>query len=306
MSAESQERDGRVVSFLCSMCGGCCNSAPQLSLPELFHHQTRFIGCLAIRRLPREAEVQSLAERLLFRVEGAEGPDYVLLAAQAFDDPARGSCPALAEDKRCSIELDRKPKNCRSVPLEALLPDHQQRAVLARRAREAAFFGADCIVVGRRPGHLPLLDDVTLASDAESALEARRQELSDDKRFWGRAVFELLRPELFDHQERVAKLPVDGFFLMSLAPALALIASASARCRKRCIGFLNAQIELTAEVLGRSAKPSPQSIGELSGLLRASVALRSSFQLVRDRPAPSPEAPALEAWLGLGDEGVSA
>ena len=36
--------------FGCSACGKCCNSAPRLLVPELFHHQARFVGCLGLQR----------------------------------------------------------------------------------------------------------------------------------------------------------------------------------------------------------------------------------------------------------------
>jgi Fe-S-cluster containining protein len=306
------------VSFSCSACGACCNSAPQLSLPELFHHEQRFIGTLAIRRIeplasgvgPARALAATDAERVAFEalagelcesVVGPNGQEFVLLAVQAFDDPERGRCPVLDAEKRCGIHFDRKPLGCRSVPLEALLPDSLQHAVLAERARDAAYFGANCIAFEERPGHLPIVSGGKVVSEeAAHALTHRRRELDEDRRFWGKTVFEHLRRELFDHPDRVAKLPRGGFLSLSLAPVLAVVASASPRCRTRCVGFLNAQIELTAEQLapgGAAASAGAQR--ELAALLRASVALRTSLQ--RAAPLPRrPEADAVEAWLGLG------
>ncbi|MDR6497277.1 hypothetical protein J2785_000419 [Burkholderia ambifaria] len=37
----------------CNACGRCCNSAPTLSLRELFRHRHRFVGALTIRRVPK-------------------------------------------------------------------------------------------------------------------------------------------------------------------------------------------------------------------------------------------------------------
>jgi hypothetical protein len=42
-------------SFHCSACGKCCNSPPPMSVPELFYHQRRFIGCLTVRRVLERA-----------------------------------------------------------------------------------------------------------------------------------------------------------------------------------------------------------------------------------------------------------
>jgi len=309
------------VSFHCSACGACCNSAPQLSLPELFYHQERFIGCLALRRIERPPLGQAwtlalgrpvdagddeafgaLARELLEPVQGPSGPELVQLSVQAFDDPSRGLCPALASDKRCSLESERKPSHCRAVPLEPLLPDSLQRAVLADREREAAYLGAHCIRRGTQPGFLPLVEERRVVDrTAVAALLARRRELAEDRRFWGSTVFGLLRAELFDHPERVGRLPVGGYFSMSLAPALAVIASASPRCRVRTVVFLNAQIELMAENLGKGSKLAGRPRAELEGLLRASLALRSVLQSGRANDGAMPAAPAVEAWLGLAD-----
>jgi hypothetical protein len=306
-------------SFHCSACGACCNSAPQLSLPELFHHQERFIGCLAIRRIERpplgqpwsvalgrpvdagdDEAFDALAGELLEPVQGPSGPELVQLSVQAFDDPTRGLCPALAADKGCSLERDRKPSHCRAVPLEPLLPDSLQRAVLADREREAVYLGAHCIRRGTHPGFLPLLEERrVVAPPAVDALLARRRELGEDKRFWGSTVFGLLRAELFDHAERVGRLPLGGYFSMSLAPALAVVASASPRCRVRTVVFLNAQLDLIAENLGKGSKLAGRRRAELEGFLRASLALRSSLQKGRDNDRTMPAAPAVEAWLGL-------
>jgi Fe-S-cluster containining protein len=115
-------------SFRCSACGKCCNSAPEMSLPELLHHQHRFVGSLAIRRVPRprpgdrlgrgplaprasDADLRAVAElagAVLHRLPGGPQADDVLLATQAFSHGASDPCPALGADMRCTIH-DRKP-----------------------------------------------------------------------------------------------------------------------------------------------------------------------------------------------------
>jgi len=306
-----------VVSFHCTACGACCNSAPTLSLPELFHHQARFIGTLAIRRIEplklgapwggagavadaeEVAAFDALTAELCEPVQGPAGRELVLLSVQAFDEPALGRCPALGSDQRCSIHADRKPLACRSVPLEPLLPDRLQESVLAERAGDAAFWGANCIALGTRDGHLPLVRERRVVEpDAAFALTARRRELAEDRRRFGRAVFELLRQDLFDHPERVGRLPSRGFFSLSLAPALAVIASVSPRCRERTVSFLSAQIKLTAARLGAGTSASAETQREVAALRRASEALRSSLEQVGALPHVHPEAEAIEAWLG--------
>lgn len=307
-----------VVSFHCTVCGACCNSAPTLSLPELFHHQSRFIGTLAIRRIESlrvgmpwgavgavadaedVAAFDVLMAELCEPVQGPAGREHLLIAAQAFDEPALGRCPALGSDQRCAVHDDRKPLACRAVPLEPLLPDRMQAAVLAERAKDAAFWGASCIALGSREGHLPIVSGRRVVEpDALLALTSRRRELAEDRHRFGRAVFDLLRQDLFDHPERVARLPSRGFFSLSLAPALAVISSASPRCRERALGFVSAQIELTSARLSSGGSASPETERELSSLLRASTALRTSLEEVGALPDVHPEADAIEAWLGL-------
>jgi hypothetical protein len=65
-------------SFRCSACGKCCNSPPEMSVPELFHHQHRFVGCLAVRRLPRVSPGDRLAGE--GAATAADARAYALLA----------------------------------------------------------------------------------------------------------------------------------------------------------------------------------------------------------------------------------
>ncbi|MCM3332868.1 hypothetical protein M3608_12845, partial [Kocuria palustris] len=77
----------------CNACGRCCNSAPTLSLRELFRHRHRFVGALTLRRVPKRrtgerwqaggreqtldaddvAAADALADRLFHRGGGMNG-----------------------------------------------------------------------------------------------------------------------------------------------------------------------------------------------------------------------------------------
>ncbi|SAL87296.1 flagellin N-methylase [Caballeronia arvi] len=46
------------------------------------------------------------------------------------DYPSAGRCPALADDGLCSLHSTGKPDQCAAVPLDPLVPDHLQHAVL--------------------------------------------------------------------------------------------------------------------------------------------------------------------------------
>jgi hypothetical protein len=245
-----------------------------MSLPELFRHQTLFIGCLGIRRMP----------------DGS-----VAITSHAYDDPLANTCSALGEDKLCSLQAKGKPLACRSVPLEAGLPDELQLAVLQERARDARFMGADCIQP--RPqldsvaGHLPVIVEGPRVVDPEArrALELRRAALRQDRATWGDRVFQMLG--------RGLKLPEQGYLCLSLAPALSLISSVSNALTRRVLEYLSAQIELIALTVGAPVEEPTQAQRELAGMLGASLRLRAKLQSARPLPQPSPAAPAIEAWL---------
>jgi hypothetical protein len=279
----------RLVHFGCSRCGACCNSNPQMSLPELFRHQALFIGCLGIRRTPH-----------------ASGG--VAIASQAYDDPLAQTCSALGEDKLCSLQTKGKPLACRSVPLEAALPDALQLSVLQERARDARFMGAECIQPRTEldptvPGHLPVIVEGPRVVDPEArrALELRRAALRQDRAYWGDRVFQMLGRELFEHPARGLRLPEQGSLCMSLAPALSVISSLSNALTRRVLEYLNAQIELVALTVGAPVKEPTQAQRELAGMLRANVSLRAKLQSARPLPQPEPRAPAVEAWLAERD-----
>jgi hypothetical protein len=233
----------------------------------------------------------------------------VLLVTHAWHDERLARCPALAEDGRCALHAENKPLVCAVAPLDALEPDALQHRVLAQRAREAAYFGADCLAEGApalaardargatlnpssdeaatRDGFVPLVRRLQVVElEARRALAARREALVLEKRFWGTAVFRLFESELFLNPAALAKIPAGGFLSLSLAPVIMVVAEASARCRARCLEYLDAQLVLAAR-LG------------LEDVTRTHSALRRAL-LARDPAAPAqPLADGTEAWLGL-------
>jgi hypothetical protein len=293
-----------------------------MSLPELFRHQTSFVGCLSIRRLEHvqrgtdahaAAELEAFLPRYAQRAKSGTVSQYVFITAQAYNDPLAAKCAALTEDKLCSLQDNGKPLACRSVPLEATLPDVFQLSVLEARAREAEFMGADCIQprtgqdsVGvpakqgaTAPLHLPVIVEGPRVVDPEAqrALALRRAALHWDRSYWGDRVFEMLRRDLFDHPERVRGLPEQGYLCLSLAPALSVISTVSNPLARRVVEYLSAQIELIALTLGAPVKEPTQAQRELAGMLRANLALRAKLQAARPLPQPASNASEVEAWL---------
>lgn len=248
-------------SHHCSACGKCCNSPPELSLPELFHHQRVFFGTLAVWQAPERLEVT------------VQGVDLGL------------GCPALDSAGRCALHFDRKPTGCSVVPFDARRPDSEQHLILAQRSADAHRFGSDCLVPGEREGFALVTRHLTVVdSEAHKALQRRRAELADERRFWSNAVAAQL-------SAAGLSAPSTGFISLSLAPALLHIAGASPRVRERCVQFLEAQLALAARLNGDTQLIAFARTHErLHALLRAAPS-----------PLPSSESRAIERWLGLSE-----
>ncbi|MDB4973312.1 MAG: hypothetical protein JWN48_1653 [Myxococcaceae bacterium] len=313
------EPTAATYSFHCTACGKCCNSGPQLSLPELFHHERRFIGCLTLRRVRSlrsgdalgtsgdaqvsaddERAFEQLAERLLHPLPSAAGAPHqrLLLATQALYEVDQPRCPLLAADNACSLQYDRKPLACAVAPLEAFLPDRLQHHVLAGRRQAAEYHGTDCI----QPGASSVAERVitrrltVVQTAARDALARRRADLTLDKQFWGDAVFATLQGPLLSDPAALARIPLEGFVSIPPAPILFVLAAVSERCRLRCLRFVDAQLALLED---RLHMPVTAARPELEALARTARSARTVLSQARSAEAEHHHARQTEAWLGL-------
>ena len=217
------------MSFRCTACGRCCNSPPALTLAELFAHEGRFVGCLAVSRAPDGTPV---------------------FATQAHDYPSLGRCPALAEDGRCAIHDAGKPGMCRVVPLDPCRPEAAQPVLLRRRLAEAAWLQADCLVDGPRAGHAALVDDDGRIADPayRADWQAQRAALADEGPAWRDELAAWLAPEL-------ARLPPPApgaWRALSLVPVLAVRARRSPQEAARGRRYAAAQAALIEANVARA------------------------------------------------------
>ncbi|WP_408350913.1 hypothetical protein [Paraburkholderia phytofirmans] len=310
-----------VFSFACTACGKCCNSPPAMALPELFRHRDRFIGCIAIGRVPRrrlgervrvgrheavldEADIaafDSIADTLLYRAN-----DTFSIMTQGYDYPSLARCPALADDGRCAIHLNGKPVTCEVVPLDPLVPDALQHLVLAGRNQSASYLGADCIQEGERPdAALTTAEGEIRDANARDALARRRSALEREREVWGRAVFESLRKDLFDSPAALARIPAGGFLTISIVPALLAVASTSAGCRQLCLDYIDSQLALIDRSIEQAIlrrrlddRPVTQELrGFAQAYQRAKALLRTPLPAMEvESSAPSSLSP-VEAYL---------
>jgi Fe-S-cluster containining protein len=314
-------------SFQCTACGKCCNSPPQLSIPELFHHQTLFVGSVAIRRVQRyQAKMRvgsdvhayelnaddarafrELSDQLLFRVEKPfdSGYDFAIIT-QGFHYSSQQRCPALGDDEKCAIYQNKQPTTCSAVPMDALVPDHLQHSVLARRKHEAQFLSANCIIEGPREG-FTLLTELGRVADLsfQAALAQRRRDMVADKQWWGKGVFEMLRKDLFASPFESVRLPLDGFFSLSLVPVLMVLADISMSCRERCVEYIDAQLALIDQLVQKAIKRQRSEDKATTQQLRAWA---NAYRALRKSLASNPlgmaaglvyqrDQSSAEAWL---------
>lgn len=252
------------IDFHCHACGRCCNSAPQLTLAELFRWDTRFIGALRLKtRAPWRAgqkldagpgasapmaaedvdDDAQLARSLAFDLPAGR---LLQLSLTAIDYPSLERCPQLQADGLCALHAEGKPVMCATVPLDPWVPDRLQGLVLQRRsAGGPEDLGADCIRSHRehadRPAEFqPLWRDGQIVNVLyRGQLASQRQGLAQERRLWGQTLFEQLQR---DHL--LASLPPDRETLLPMAPLLLRLALRSPRCRDRITGFLANQAAL--------------------------------------------------------------
>jgi Fe-S-cluster containining protein len=288
------------IGFHCNACGKCCNTAPAMSVPELFRHRDRFIGSLAVGRARRLAPGVRIAEgegaHLLDEEDAAElaalqdavyhqpvaarrAAHVVSLVTQAFEYPSPGRCPALAGDGNCMIHREDKPLMCRVVPLDPYLPDRLQRSVLINRRSSAAYLGASCIEPGTEPPYRPLVQHKRVADPAFGAdLQRRRAELAQEKQRWGAAVFGMLEKEL-NHGQGAQRFGDDAYLLLPLVPVLAVLAAEGETMRAQCVEYIDFQLALIDAAIGRAlARKRPED--------RAATAQLRSFAQAYARQRP--------------------
>jgi Fe-S-cluster containining protein len=311
-------------SVRCAACGSCCNSAPVLSLLELFSYQHRFVGTLGMRRVRRvrtgdalgrgrtscraSEEDRAAFERISadclhpFPAEGGSGYD-LLLTPLGFDDPDLGRCPALGEDGRCTLHGQHKPAVCSAIPLDPLLPDRLQHMVLAERWAESDELGGRCIARVTDPDRMTVQGWHVMAADARQALADGRRALAADKRLWGTAIFAQIAKQLVAEPGNAERIPSEGFLVIPLTPVLELLAGVSDRCRQRCLDYLDAQIvlcEITEEAcLARKQSSVGATLARLRSFLRSNHVLRNVLVSRRSENValPGVAADEIETWL---------
>ena len=267
-------------------------------LAELFRFQDRFIGCLALRRVPRlrasdivagghratESDVSStafLAKQLLHQTSLDLRCD-VELTIHAYSYESLHVCPALETDGKCGLHQQGKPTSCQCVPFDALLPNEMQRWVLAERASEASAWGASCIATHPITQTSPVVTRLSVVNEHVQTLEKRRKHLVIERELWGNFVFSQLETAWSHDPARLWAVPSSGYLLMSLVPMLTHLARHSPASHARVLRFLGAQEELMKAsiqlALSRKNSADRQETQLLRSLLEKNQMLHSRLK----------------------------
>ncbi|SAK78910.1 flagellin N-methylase [Caballeronia fortuita] len=265
-----------------------------MSLRELFEHRDVFVGCIALGRVSRDADAPPHA----FPLDNANAITITMLA---LDYPSLGRCPALAHDGLCSLHAEGKPDQCIAVPLDPLVPDRLQHAVLAQRSHGAGWIGAQCIQPGEHAGTLLLRAGEIVDEEASAAVQRRRHALSVERELWAASLFDALKRDFADPRRALAMLPADGYRTIASVPALIGIGTLSTALARACIDYIDAQTALinrnVAQAVQRRRlddRPTTQTLrGFSDALLHAGAHLRA----LPERTATSLLAKKAEAWL---------
>jgi hypothetical protein len=271
-----------------------------MSLPELLQFEHVFVGCLSVRRFSAAPGMAEIRDALMFRIPQPGGASHVAILGQGYEYEGMG-CPALRPDGLCGLHEAGKPAMCAAVPLDPLVPDSMQHRVLAERRRDAAFLAADCIVAGTAPDHDILVQDGQVRDAAfQAGLHRQRAALADDKRIWGRAVFDVLAPGLFNDPAALGRIPENGFLALPLIPALLALAERSDACRERCSAYVDAQLALIARAVHRAIQRKRADERPMTQRLRAwEASYRDVRAVLAVRPATPRRDLPVETWLGL-------
>ena len=305
------------VSFHCSACGKCCNSAPLMSVSELFHHETLFVGCLALRRVKRHSAgdvlmagdashflsqedvnlLEDLSEAQLFKV-GSSDRYFLSIMTQAMDYETLNRCPALNEAQGCSIHDNNKPVVCSMVPFDSSYLDSMQNIVLISRR-----FDENCITFEQTEGsQLVVANRKVVNQQFRDALQKRRNDLCWEKQLWGNTVFQALGTELFCNPAQAAKIPIEnGALLMSIIPVLKVLASVSEQTRDRCLRYVDSQISLLddkiAQAISRKSSADKQTTREFRSFKEHYLTYRSDLVVVNPNRGHSPAVNEQQNWV---------
>lgn len=121
------------VYFSCTQCGKCCESNFPLTFEEMFKYKDDFIQKLRIQlhlfpaylASNEYAEVSQLFRKIYIPISLPDTNFHpIFISIQSVQSSYESMCPKL-DGNKCSI-YDNRPLNCKSLPLEATLPDSLQ------------------------------------------------------------------------------------------------------------------------------------------------------------------------------------
>ncbi|MCV9964919.1 YkgJ family cysteine cluster protein [Pararhizobium sp. BT-229] len=147
--------NSRDINFLCTACGKCCDSQPQISVREMYSLLDDFVMEASLicqpttvpeafrrRHTPAHAAMGQMVANRAVELGGLKthsiggvfgyGKELVVtLAGNALGYPHKRRCPVLTSDNKCGI-YDRRPATCRYIPGQHLVPMDQQHLAVGK------------------------------------------------------------------------------------------------------------------------------------------------------------------------------
>ncbi len=137
------------MRFACTACGMCCYGSVPLTVGEAVSMAGRFPLALSMSPVRPGARGQAIVERIGVSIPITQRKRLLLVATPMSFIPPYMACPALQDDRLCSIHAN-KPVRCRAMPFYAFKDEDSQADMLVPRKGWLCETGPDAPVVYER------------------------------------------------------------------------------------------------------------------------------------------------------------
>jgi Fe-S-cluster containining protein len=132
--------------FHCTACGKCCYGQLPLSINDAFTNAGRFPLAMIWTPLKQGAKDYSMVSNIGTTIKLPNRKELAVLIVPSLYIPSSFPCPALSDDKLCSIHSN-KPSRCKTMPLYPYREEQYQAELLTPRKDWACDISASAPVV---------------------------------------------------------------------------------------------------------------------------------------------------------------
>jgi Fe-S-cluster containining protein len=132
--------------FHCTACGKCCYGQLPLSINDAFTNVGRFPLAMIWTPLKQGAKDYSMVSNIGTTIKLPNRKELAVLIVPSLYIPSSFPCPALSDDKLCSIHSN-KPSRCKTMPFYPYREEQYQAELLTPRKDWACDISASAPVV---------------------------------------------------------------------------------------------------------------------------------------------------------------